>query len=42
MELTELWHFPRPELANAYLATLNAGLITSTTIFAPRRTVGIP
>jgi hypothetical protein len=38
MELTELWHFPRPELARAYLATLNAGLITSTTIFAPRRT----
>jgi hypothetical protein len=38
MELTELWHFPRPELASAYLATLNAGLITSTTIFAPRRT----
>ena len=38
MELTELWHFPRPELARAYLATLNAGLVTSTTIFAPRRT----
>lgn len=38
MELTELWHFPRPDLAGAYLATLNAGLLTSTTIFAPRRT----
>ena len=38
MELTELWHFPRPDLARAYLATLNAGLVTSTTIFAPRRT----
>jgi hypothetical protein len=38
MELTELWHFPRPELARAYLATLNAGLVASTTIFAPRRT----
>lgn len=38
MELTELWHFPRPDLASAYLATLNAGLVTSTTIFAPRRT----
>jgi hypothetical protein len=38
MELTELWHFPRPGLAGAYLATLNAGLVTSTTIFAPRRT----
>lgn len=38
MELTELWHFPRPELASAYLATLNTGLVTSTTIFAPRRT----
>jgi len=38
MELTELWHFPRPELASAYLATLNVGLITSATIFAPRRT----
>jgi hypothetical protein len=38
MELTELWHFPRPNLARAYLSTLNAGLVTSTTIFAPRRT----
>jgi hypothetical protein len=38
MELTELWHFPRPDLARAYLSTLNAGLVMSTTIFAPRRT----
>ncbi|MGN6232254.1 MAG: AAA family ATPase [Trinickia sp.] len=38
MELTDLWHFPRPDLASAYLATLNAGLVMSTTIFAPRRT----
>lgn len=38
MELTDLWHFPRPELARSYLATLNTGLVTSTTIFAPRRT----
>lgn len=38
MELTGLWHFPRPALASAYLATLNTGLVTSATIFAPRRT----
>lgn len=38
MELTELWHFARPALARAYLNTLNAGVIASTTIFAPRRT----
>jgi hypothetical protein len=38
MKLTELWHFPRPELAQAYLAALNSGVLTSLTIFAPRRT----
>jgi len=37
MNLTELWHFHRPALAKTYLDTLNAGLVTSTTIFAPRR-----
>jgi hypothetical protein len=38
MKLTELWHFPRPDLANAYLAALNSGILASLTIFAPRRT----
>ncbi|CAB3755734.1 hypothetical protein [Paraburkholderia humisilvae] len=38
MKLTELWHFPRPELAQAYLTALNSGILTSLTIFAPRRT----
>lgn len=33
----EIWHYHRPELAKIYLDTLNAGLVTSTTIFAPRR-----
>jgi hypothetical protein len=37
MVLTDIWHFHRPLLAKRYLDTLNAGLITSTTIFAPRR-----
>ncbi len=37
MNLTEIWHYHRPGLAQQYLATLNAGLVTSTTIFAPRR-----
>jgi hypothetical protein len=37
MKLTEIWHFHRPALAQRYLDTLNAGLVTSTTIFAPRR-----
>lgn len=37
MNLTEIWHYHRPALAKVYLDTLNAGLVTSTTIFAPRR-----
>lgn len=37
MNLIEIWHYHRPELAKIYLDTLNAGLVTSTTIFAPRR-----
>lgn len=37
LKLTEIWHFHRPALAKVYLDTLNAGLVTSTTIFAPRR-----
>jgi uncharacterized protein YukE len=31
------WHFPRTELANSYLDTLRAGLISSLVLFAPRR-----
>ena len=38
MQLAALWHFPRPVLAARYLALLDTGLVTSTTIFAPRRT----
>jgi hypothetical protein len=38
MNLIEIWHYHRPALAKIYLDTLNAGLVTSTTIFAPRRT----
>lgn len=37
MNLIEIWHYHRPTLAKVYLDTLNAGLVTSTTIFAPRR-----
>lgn len=37
MNLIEIWHYHRPILAKVYLDTLNAGLVTSTTIFAPRR-----
>jgi len=37
MNLIEIWHYHRPGLAKIYLDTLNAGLVTSTTIFAPRR-----
>lgn len=37
MNLIEIWHYHRPALATIYLNTLNAGLVTSTTIFAPRR-----
>lgn len=38
MPLAELWHFPRPALAKQYLKLLDSGMVTSTTIFAPRRT----
>ena len=38
LKLTEIWHFHRPALAKMYLDTMNTGLVTSTTIFAPRRT----
>lgn len=37
MDLIDIWHYHRPALAKTYLNTLNAGLVTSTTIFAPRR-----
>ncbi len=37
MNLIQIWHYHRPALAKIYLDTLNAGLVTSTTIFAPRR-----
>jgi hypothetical protein len=37
MKLQDIWHFHRPELADSYLRLLNAGLVTSSTIFAPRR-----
>ncbi len=37
MTLTEIWHFHRPVLAKRYLDMLDVGLVTSTTIFAPRR-----
>ncbi len=37
MNLIEIWHYHRPSLAKIYLDTLNAGLVTTTTIFAPRR-----
>lgn len=36
--LQPLWHCARPELAREYLRQLGAGVITSTSIFAPRRT----
>lgn len=38
MQLNQIWHFPRPELARSYLALLSTGLVVSTSIFAPRRT----
>lgn len=38
MQLTQIWHYARPDLADFYLQTLSAGLVVSTTIFAPRRT----
>lgn len=31
------WHYPRADLANGYLQTLQAGLISSMVLFAPRR-----
>ena len=31
------WHYPRAELATGYLDTLQAGLISSVVLFAPRR-----
>lgn len=37
MKLIDIWHYHRPKLVKTYLDTLNAGLVTSTTIFAPRR-----
>jgi len=37
LKLTEIWHFHRPALAKIHLDTLNTGLVTSATIFAPRR-----
>ncbi len=37
MKLTEIWHYHRPALAKRYLDTLDLGLVSSTTIFAPRR-----
>lgn len=38
MELSRIWHCPRPKLAQAYLQLLGSGLVVSTCIFAPRRT----
>lgn len=38
MKLNEIWHYPRPALARSYLALLGSGLVTTTSIFAPRRT----
>jgi hypothetical protein len=37
MENTDPWHYPRPELANQYIQTLQVGLIKSLAIFAQRR-----
>lgn len=38
MKLSDIWHCPRPDLAKAFLQLLGSGLVTSTTLFAPRRT----
>ncbi|HSV79395.1 MAG TPA: AAA family ATPase [Ramlibacter sp.] len=38
MKLNQIWHCPRPHLADSYLALLSTGLVVSTSIFAPRRT----
>lgn len=38
MKLPQIWHYPRPLLAKRYLDLLGAGPVSSTSIFAPRRT----
>lgn len=38
MQLNQIWHYPRPLLAKRYLDLLGAGPVSSTSIFAPRRT----
>jgi len=38
MQLNQIWHYPRPQLAKRYLDLLGAGPVSSTSIFAPRRT----
>lgn len=38
MTLSTIWHCPRPVLAQSFLTLLGSGLVTSTSMFAPRRT----
>ena len=38
MKLNQIWHCPRPALAQSYLRLLASGPVVSTSIFAPRRT----
>lgn len=38
MKLNQIWHFARPGLAKTYLDLLGAGPVSTTSIFAPRRT----
>lgn len=38
MTLNNIWHCPRPVLAQSFLTLLGTGLVTSTSLFAPRRT----
>ncbi len=38
MQLSHIWHCPRPALAQSFLRLLGSGLVTSTSLFAPRRT----
>ena len=38
MQLNQIWHYPRPLLAKRYLDLLGAGPVSTTSIFAPRRT----
>ncbi len=38
MKLSDIWHCPRPDLAKSFLQLLGSGLVTSTSLFAPRRT----